>query len=164
LGKSQYGHRVHAGQPVDIITWLEQGWRLGSFEEVYEDESDKPKRERTPKTVEMHSYDDLGDEAEHWPTMDPRSRPPAFNQFLRALVREVARLCNNWPIAYAIDQAKVFFTEKQLQGNEARSASKFRDAVRRFEGMPFDQQYDWCEKVISKNPRLENILTNGQQS
>ncbi len=150
--------------PLDIMSWLERGWRLGSFEEAYQDESDKPTRERTPKTIAMYSHDDLGDEAEHWPTMNPRSRPPAFNQFLRALVREMASLQNNWPIAYAIDQTKVFFTEGQLKGNDARSAIKFQDAVRRFEGMSFDQQYDWYKRVIQKNPRLESMLTDGQQS
>ena len=86
--------------------------------------------------------------------MNPRSRSPAFNRFLQALAREMARLFNNWSAAYAIDQPRTFFTEKQLEGNKSRATTKFRDAQFAFERMTFDQKYDWREKILRKRSRV----------
>ena len=135
--------------PYEIGSWIDRGWRLGSYEDAYEQPEDT---EDDSSEVTTESVDEW-DEDNRLPTMNPRSRPRVFNKFLRALVREMARLRNNESIAYAIDRTKMFFDEKRLK-EDSKAAIRFRDAQNEFSAMTWDQQYDWREKVIRTHPRL----------
>jgi hypothetical protein len=139
-----------------IRAWINRGWRLGSYEDTYEEEAEEKADILLTESVTDEPIENE-EEANRWPMLNPRSRSPAFNMFLQALAREMARLYNNWDVAYAIYQTKTFFTEKQLEDNKSRAATKFRDARSKFDGMTFDQQYDWREKLLRKRPRLRRI-------
>jgi hypothetical protein len=138
--------------PLLIGEWIDRGWRLGSYEDAYAEEVEY---KHDPSLLEP--VVDFSAEEEEivggWPTMSPRSRPPQFNRFLRALAREMAAIYNNSGVAYAMYQTQFFFTEEQLKDNKSRAATKFRDARCEFDRMTFDQQYDWREKLLRKRPR-----------
>jgi hypothetical protein len=142
-----------AAIPDEIANWIERGWRLGSYEDAYE----QPEAtEDDSSEIAAESVDEW-DEDDRLPTMNPRSRPLVFNQSLRALVREMARLHNNEATAYAIDRTKMFFREEQLKG-EPKAAIRFCDARKEFLAMTWDQQCDWREKVLRTHPRLDRIV------
>jgi hypothetical protein len=148
--------------PVLIRDWIDRGWQLGSYEDTYEEELEEQTDLLLTEPVTDGPIEDE-EVANRWPTMSPRSRSPAFNRFLQALAREMARLFNNWSVAYAIDQTKTFFTEKQLEGNKSRAATRFRDAQFAFERMTFDQKYDWREKMLRKRSRSGRITAKKVQ-
>jgi hypothetical protein len=142
-----------AAIPDEIANWIERGWRLGSYEDAYKQPEET---EDDSSEITTESVDDW-DEDDRLPTMNPRSRPRAFNKFFRALVREMARLHNNESAAYAIDRTKMFFDEERLK-EESKAAIRFRDAQNEFSDMTWDQQYDWREKVLRTHPRLDRIV------
>jgi hypothetical protein len=144
-----------------IRDWIERGWRLGSYEDAYEGEVEY---QHDPLLIEPIVDIDVEDEegAKRWPMMGPRSRPPAFNKFLRALAREMAGLYNNWSIAYAMLRTNTLFTEEQLKHNKSRAAAKFNNARSEFDRMTFDQQYDWRQKVLRRPARRRRNTAKNQ--
>jgi hypothetical protein len=133
--------------PVMIRDWIDRGWKLGSYENTYDEELEYEQDLLLAEPI-VGAEDE--EHEKRWPTMNLRSRPPALNRFLAALAREMARCYNNWDIAYAIDKTKTYFTEEHLRENKSRAAAKFRDAQAEFDRMTFEQQYDWREKVLRK--------------
>jgi len=82
--------------------------------------------------------------------MSPRKRPAHFNKLLRAVVREMAELYNNLPVAYAIDQTKLVFSEEQLKTRDSQAKERFREARYEYERMPQEQQIAWQQRVIAR--------------
>lgn len=142
--------------PFAIHDWLARGWQLGSSTEP-SDATNEPHK-TSPEALAMCGYDPADAEALRWPTMDPPSRPASFNHFLKALVREMTRQPVDWPVAYAIDQTGLFFTEEQQAEFELPGVGEFIEAVRTFTGMPFEERLGWKERVMLENPRLGGIL------
>jgi hypothetical protein len=105
--------------------------------------------------------DDLEAQEEQLHTMRPRSRPPEFNRLLRALVREMAEIYNNWRVAYAIDRTKRFFTEEELREDSSPAKVAFSRALAEFDRMRNDEQLQWQKRVIRRHPRLDRIVSDG---
>jgi hypothetical protein len=143
--------------PDELRAWVARGWRLGSCSEAYEEVAYSGREpEDVPEGVQTGELD----AAERWPSMNPRSRPPHFNKLLRALVRKMADLYNNWATAYAIDQTMMLFSEAQLRGDRSPGMEKFIVARSKFERMTIDEKLAWREKVIAKHPRLDRIVAD----
>ncbi len=144
--------------PLEVQSWLDRGWRLGSYEELFgrvDGRSRRRKREPIPYDWDW-SLDD--DEVNEWPRLSPQKRPPAFNMLLKAIVRELARADNNLATAYAIAKSRRYFTEFELESDNGKSAGMFRDALAKFQQLDFDQQYDWKQRVVRRYPRLEQFI------
>lgn len=146
-----------------IREWVDRGWQLGSYEATYDEE---PEEQTDSVLIESVTNGTIEDEdaLNRWPTLNPRSRSPAFNRFLQALAIEMARLYNNWEVAYAIYQTKTFFSEDQLKDNKSRAATKFRNAQDEFARMTFGQKYDWREKALRKRTGRKRAARNKGKS
>jgi hypothetical protein len=143
--------------PLEIRSWIDRGWRLGTYEDTYEKEDKRVTRfQRKPIACKWNWEDE--DEAEKWPSMRPRSRPENFNQLLKAVVREMALLDNNSAVAYAMYRTHMFFDETELEKNETPAAKKFKEAKAEFDRMDFGQQYDWRQSIARRCPHLEQFL------
>ena len=131
---------------------------MGSLSAAYEQpEDDEPAGENE---LAAEVPDDWEEREERLPAMRPRSRPPEFNKLLRALVREMAALHNNWRVAYAIDRTQMFFTDAELRGDRSASNEAFRDALAEFGRMSLDEQIRWQERVFHRHPRLDRIASD----
>jgi hypothetical protein len=141
--------------PQEIGFWLEQGWTFGSYVDKY----DRPPRGRKPKRTNFGpapEFDETAAKQLH--SMKPADRPEYFNHLLNAVVRMMAELHNNWPVAYAMDKTRMYFsvTDPFLADTEAEK--KFAEAIREFEVMDVEKQWNWCKRVTERNPRLEHFL------
>ncbi len=144
--------------PMEIRSWLDRGWRFGSYEDAYGKPDGRSKRTARKRIKCEWNWREDEDVVNRWPQMSSQARPASFNTLLRALVREMARLQNNVSVAYAMAKTKRFFTETELKSNDEGPANKFRNAQAEFDGMDFEQQYDWKQGVIRRYPRLEDFL------
>lgn len=144
----------------ELCQWIDQGWRLGSYEENYPEMQDDDSISTELEQVAEDSDDD--EIADAMPTRPPRSRTPEFNKLLQALAREMATLRNHESIAYAIAKTKYFFTDDQLKERDTKSKEKFAAAVAEFEQMSMDAQIDWRDHAIRTLPRLDRIVKSAQ--
>lgn len=141
----------------DIGTWLQRGWRLGSYLDAYKaDDESKTEGEESSELGETVEVDD--DVMEAWPSMPPRKRPKHFNKVLRAIIRAMAELHNNCAVAYAMWKTQRFFDEEEREGCDSPAAKKFWDAVYAFEAMSLDEQVAWIERVKRTYPRLDQVI------
>jgi len=144
--------------PDVIREWTNRGWRLGSYEDAYE----QPE-ESEPEEVEdqgSEEVDDEWEEMEHWPSKRPSLRPPEFNKLLRAIVRAMVESRNNLAVAYAIDKTKRFFDESQLKEGDSPAIKKWIAAQREFGTMPWDDQIAWRDRVMKRHPRMDRIVAD----
>jgi hypothetical protein len=74
-----------------------------------------------------------------------------------AALREMVRL-HNVGVAYAMAKTKRYFTELQLEDNDAPAATRFSDALKEYAQLDFDQSYDWEQSVLRRYPRFEQFL------
>jgi len=143
--------------PLEIRDWIDRGWKLGSYEDFYEKPDGRATRfKKEPITYKWKSKDE--DTAEKWHQMKPRERPESFNQFFKAIIREMAVLDNNTSVAYAMYRTQMYFDEKELQKNELPPAKKFRDAKVTYEQMTYEEMAAWSRSVIRRYPRLEQFV------
>jgi hypothetical protein len=143
----------------DIQSWIDLGWRLGSYEETYDDPMDEPEIDSPSDSTIVDPDDDYEwDEMERWPTQPPRKRPARFNKTLRALVRTMAASFNNSATAYAVYKTQQFFSEKELRDNESKPAERFQNAIREYEQMSSTEQIAWLQKVQRTAPRLDRLI------
>lgn len=145
----------------DIRSWLDRGWRFGSYADHYEKKRGRKPYRKAPKCGTEPDLDE--EEAELLHGMKPRHRPPFFNTLMEALVREMAVLDNNRSVAYAMDKTKMFFEKPGTKEPETPEMKKFFAAVEAFRKMTDDQQYDWQDRVARRNPRLDQIITPSRQ-
>jgi len=151
---------INAGLPIALIpeelrSWVDRGWRLGSYKDVYAQPGEP---EDEPGEPSVDGDEDEWEMMERWPTMGLRARPREFNKTLRALVREMATVLNNENIAYAIDKTKRFFDEAELKGNSSPAAKRYHDALTEYFEMPSEERLDWRDHVMKKYPRLDRIV------
>lgn len=157
LAKTQL---IDCGAPLALIphavrSWVDRGWRLGSWMDSYrQDKGAEASGRETPSGTSR--WDD--DEMEQWLVRRPADRPADFNKVFGAIVRTMAELYNNWSVAYAMHRTKLFFDETALKDNESAAAKKWRDAKREFDVMPFEKQIAWQERVIRKYPPLAELV------
>lgn len=154
---------VHSGLPIayipaELSSWVDRGWRLGSFDEDYEDDEGMAPGRRLRGDWVLHTENVDHKLVERWPMLGPRARPKSFNVLLKALTHTMAGLLNNWSTAYAVDQTERFFTETELQEERSSYAERFRQSVNEFEKMTFDQQWEWRQKVLRTHPSLKSIV------
>jgi hypothetical protein len=144
--------------PDDLCSWIERGWRFGSFADAYVDPTMSDDEEPTGDSETGSSDEDVL--LEELPAKPPRNRPASFNKVLRALVRTMAELDNNAAVAYAIAKTQRFFdnVENIAKENETPAIRKYRVALSEFEEMSFDERYDWRTKIMKTYPRLDRIL------
>ncbi|REJ65360.1 MAG: hypothetical protein DWQ31_18350 [Planctomycetota bacterium] len=153
---------VNHGMPIaeiadELRSWIDRGWRLGSYEDKYGD--------LHPDVYEDESEDSVADDGtdewelmEKYPTMSPRKRPREFNRLMGALVRVMAELDNDSPAAYAMAKTKLYFEDEDKSTQDYPARKKFEDAKREYTDMSFDEQYDWRERVQRTYPRLDRIV------
>jgi hypothetical protein len=143
--------------PDEIRSWITRGWRFGKLEDSYVEH--EPDDELEAEDSSGDQIDDEWDESEKMASMNSRSRPRSFNRVMRAIVREMARLYNNWPIAYAIDKTKRFFSEEELKTRDSSKAKdKFKQAYMEFHALPDEDKLKWQARVIRRGPRLDRIV------
>lgn len=137
----------------ELRAWIESGWQMGSLSAAYEttESDDEP-------VGEENLEPDWEEQEERLPTLRPRSRPREFNKLLRALVREMATIGNNWRVAYAIDRTQMFFTDAELRESSSQSKRAFEGALAEFDRMPSEEQFRWQERVTRRHPRLDRIV------
>jgi len=142
--------------PADIKSWIELGWRLGSYADKYEfTEDDDDVVLNVPK--EDADQDDWKTQLQ-LPTLSPRQRPKVFNLIMRALVRTMVEQYNDLPSAYAMDKTKRYFSEEQLKANSTKQARMWQNAVQEYVDMDWNQQLAWRNKVMRTHPRLDKLV------
>ena len=141
---------------LELCDWIERGWCLGSYREKYEKLDGRGRRSsRKPISCEWEYEDE--DTIEQWLRMKPKSRPESFNDFFKAIIREMALLHNNSSVAYAMHRTKMFFTEEELENNDASPAKKFKEAQEQFKKCPSVSSMIACKKLHAEL-RISNSL------
>lgn len=144
--------------PHEILSLIDQGWKYGSYIELYTANRRRgTKRVKLP-TMRISKWDH--DEAATWETMTGKSRPKEFRPVLQAIVATMAKLHNNCSVAYAMLKtgAYVDVPEDGIRCELSPLQSKFRAAMEEYHSMTSDQQWDWCERVQRRYPRLIDIV------
>jgi hypothetical protein len=157
---------VHVNLPIpyiadEIRSWLDRGWRLRSFEELYEAdyEAYPASDEMTVKPYDAaDGKEAIDDNKELWPTLPPKERPAHFNKLLMVLVRLMAVEFSNLPTAYAMDKTKMYFTDEALRESPSPATAKFVAARDSFARSSRQEQIDWALKVASTHPSMDRVL------
>ncbi|NLX07722.1 MAG: hypothetical protein GXY33_21495 [Phycisphaerae bacterium] len=151
--------------PMWIRSYLDRGWRMGSRAEAYRDEEEAVE-EAAELAVESEAeagvwdLDVESEDAERWPSMPPRSRPPEFNRLFKAVIRAMVERYNNLPVAYAMAKTDRFFTEEQRKELRTSVARKWWDICWQFEKLDWARQRRWFDGIIRRYPRLEKIVAS----
>jgi len=155
---------IHQDLPMVLIpevlrSFIDRGWRLGSYLEKYEGEDElTTEDEADPCKSEETDGEDEWEAMEQWPGMRPQARPPEYNKIFRAMIRTMVELYNNLPTAYAMDKTKRFFSEAEIKDSDLPIVQKWRDAQYEFKCMTWEKKRDWLERVVKKHPDLEKIV------
>jgi hypothetical protein len=144
--------------PLDIRRLVDFGWQFGSFKDRYETDRRRVRKRKKLARLRISDWDD--DEATSWETATKKSRPKEFTIVVHALVSTLAKLRNNSRVAYAMLKTGGYV---DLPDQWARDAltdfqQKFRAAADAFDSMTSDQQWDWCESVQRRYPRLVDVV------
>lgn len=141
---------------VEIRTWIESGWRLGSFLDDYDTDREKQREPSVEIAGDDCSFE--GERTDLWPRMRPSKRPQAFNVLFQATVRKMVEIHNNIAVAYAMAKTHLFFTEEEVKRLHDKDVLRFRDACYEYEQMPIDGQIKWIKRIKRAFPRLEQLL------
>jgi hypothetical protein len=149
--------------PVEVRSWIDLGWRLGSCRDKYAVEyPDDEVQEASPRPDSLEdeaSWPELDeDELESWATLPPRKRPARFNRLLRALVRHMSETYDNLSVAYAMDQTKRYFDEEEVKKSDNPAVDAWRKAEQAFMSMSDDEQTKWQKHVERHYPRLDRLI------
>ena len=129
--------------------------KYGSCNDIYE----PAQRGRKVKKTAFGPAPDIDDDAaKQLHSMQPADRPEYFNHLLHAVVRTMAELNNNWPVAYAMDKTKMYFSETSPLKATTPAEKNFAEAAWAFERLDFKEQWNWRERVLKRNPRLEQFI------
>lgn len=143
--------------PLELREWLERGWKFGS----YVDEYDPPKRRkaRSPEPIPDDAPDFDDAEADRLMTVPRSKRPAYYNALLLAIVRQMAIIDNNCSVAYAMQKTEMFFKDSESQAaSQSPEQKRFFAAAEAFRKLPFEKQWQWRNRIIRKNPRLEQFV------
>lgn len=143
--------------PYEIHQLVEHGWTYGSYHDAYRTEGKRGRKRRQLPRIGVLDWD--WDDAEAWDS-DPKGRPKEFTLFLQGLVSTMAELHNNCSIAYAMLQTgrHVDIPDRRMASELSPQEQRFKDAIRKFEALTADQQWDWAARVSRKYPPLTEIV------
>jgi hypothetical protein len=144
--------------PHEIRNLLDCGWTFGSCKDAYRTERRRGRKRSKLPTMQINDWDE--DEAATWETMRDKSRPKEFKVILHAIITTMAELHNNCSVAYAMMKTGgyVDIPEGSSQDKLSPFVKKFSAAMREYDALTFDQQWDWCESVQRRYPRLIEVV------
>ena len=144
--------------PYEISNLLDYGWAYGGYAERYK--SERRRGRKRDKLPPMHIGDWDYDEAETWETATGTSRPTEFKTILHAIVSTMAELHNNCSVAYAMLKTGVYVDvpESAIRRELSPIQAKFAAATDEYNSMTSDRQWDWCENVQRRYPRLIDVI------
>lgn len=145
--------------PADLRSWLDVGWRFGSYADHYESHEAEDAEEDVKEPDPIHN-DNVFESAIVAPTLPPRKRSKQLNDVMRAMIRVMVEAGNNESVAYAMDKTKRYFTEHQLEKNQSKEAQQWRDAQREYVEMGWDKQGEWRERILRRHARLEKLASH----
>jgi hypothetical protein len=143
----------------DIASWQLLGWKVGSYLDPYTSAADREDEDLT-ETLDADSLAaaEVEEEArENLPALPARRRPKAFNRLFRALVRKMAELHNNSAVAYAMWKTQRYFDEEARKECASPAVKAFEAAVRAFDDLSSDEQFEWVERLKRRYPRLDRV-------
>jgi len=142
--------------PLEIRRLVDYGWTIGSYADQYSNERKRGrKRGKIPKLT-ISDWDE--EDAESWDS-DKTERPKEFKTVWHAVVAMMADLWNNCPVAYAMLRTGVHVEVPKEEFKELSPLqTRFRDAVRDFETLTFDQRCVWRERVVGRYPRMSDVV------
>lgn len=144
--------------PREIRSLIDCGWKYGSFQDSYETEHKRGRKRKALPAIDTDDWD--WEEAKQWETKSEKSRPKEFKIILQSVAATMVELRNDCHIAYAMLKTgmlvKVERTHGYLQAPPLEA--KFRDAIREYETMAFEQQWDWRERALRRYPRLIDVV------
>ena len=143
--------------PHDIRRLVDHGWKYGSYKDGYQTERKRGRKHHTLPAMRIRKWD--FDEAASWEA-NRKDRPKEFNLVLRAIVATMAELHNNCAVAYAMLKTACFLhIPDQKPASELSPLEKrFRQAIDDYHRLTSDQQWDWCDRVKRRYPRLADIV------
>jgi hypothetical protein len=144
--------------PLDIRRLVDFGWQFGSFRDRYETDRRRVRKRKKLRALRISKWDD--DEVTAWETAAKKSRPQEFTIILQALVSTMAELRNNSRVAYAMLKTGGYVDLPDRFAREAPSdfQRKFAAALEAFDSITSDRQWNWCESVQRRYPRLIDVV------
>lgn len=157
-----YSHDLPmADIPADLKSWLDLGWRVGSYADHYEEPDygdDDDTDEEREDSGDLFPVDEEFEQMLEQPMLSPRQRPKELNRVMRAMVRAMVEVNNDASVAYAMDKTKRHFTDHQLKDNDSREARAWREAREEYLRMGWKKQLEWRERVMRTHPRLDKLV------
>lgn len=166
-----------AGSPLPLLpalirSWIDRGWRFGSYADTYPDpyaESDEEDRQESEHDGSAGDAETAIEHDEDWDEYDRarllswRRRSAKTNRVFRALIRHMAETYDNESVAFAFDKTGRYFTESEVleRRREDREVDKFAGAVREFQSMPLKEQEKWRRRTL-RYPSLEALIREGE--
>ena len=144
--------------PREIRSLLRQGWRFGSYNDVYGPKRLGRKNVGRLPIIRCRNWED--DEASLWEAKRDASRPKAFNTILKAVIATMAQLDNNCRVAYAMSKTSTFVDlpddplHRELNAGEKR----FFAATQQFDALTSVQRWNWSQSVQRRYPRLVDVV------
>ena len=150
--------------PREIRSLLRQGWRFGSYNDVYGPKRRGRRRLARVPIIRCRHWDD--DQAAQWETKRDASRPKAFNTILKAVTATMAQLGNNCRVAYAMSKTSTFVDlpddplHRELDAGEKR----FFAATQQYDALTSVQRWNWSQSVQRRYPRLVEGVRSADHS
>lgn len=148
--------------PLDLKSWLDLGWRIGSYADYYKEpdygEDEKDTNSEDEEDGDSFPVDEEFERTLKQPMLSPRQRPKELNLVMRAMVRAMVEVNNDNTAAYAMDKTKRYFTDHQLEQNDSKHARAWRDAQEEYIKMGWQKQSKWRERVMRTHPRLDKLV------
>jgi len=139
--------------PDSIRSWLDLGWKLGSYHDTYGDEDDGGDVANDDGQDDNGEYERL--DVLH--TMPKNKRNREFNQFFKALIRVMGESYDNLDVAFAMDKLGRLVTEESPGPDESPISRRWREARNEFHSLGQDEQFEWMD-TLAKYPTIERAL------
>jgi hypothetical protein len=152
-----------SGVPIALIPWeirrlVDRGWQFGSYKDRYVSDGRRGRLRKKLPRLRISDWDD--EEATNWETAKNKSRPAEFKIALQAVAATMAILRNNCRVAYAMLKTRgyVDLPDRSAPAELSDFQRKFLAAMDAYDSMTFDQQWNWCESVQRRYPRLIDVV------
>ncbi len=142
--------------PGDLRSWIDRGWRLGSFEDNYGDNDDTEEDSVDNDEVNVDADEEYA-RLEIMHTLPRNRRNREFNQFFKAMVRHMAENFDNSAVAYAMDKLGRFVPKTTPGPDEPPLPRKWREARAEFLNLSLDEQLAWQVKT-ERYPSIEDAI------
>ena len=132
------------------------GWVFGSYRDQYSTEKKRGRKRRPLPPLAIAEWDE--EDAEAWEN-EKSGRPEEFKQVWHTVVATMATLQNNCAVAYAMLNTGVFVDVREDDFAKPSPVElRFLKAKKEYESLSFDQQCRWCERIVGRYPRLQDIV------